>query len=68
MFEVAEVEDGVLPGVFLAGSDLKPFLNTDLMVSAEQTKASPQTLVYKIKPERCVERRHADQLRRLQVP
>ncbi len=50
VFEVAEVEDGLLPGAYLAGSDLKPFLNTDLMVSAEQTKASPQTLVYKIKP------------------
>ncbi len=50
VFEVAEVEDGILPGAYLAGSDLKPFLNTDLMVSAEQTKASPQTLVYKIKP------------------
>jgi peptide/nickel transport system substrate-binding protein len=51
VFEVAEVEDGILPGAYLAGSDLKPFLNTDLMVSAEQTTASPQTLVYKIKPE-----------------
>lgn len=50
VFELAEVEDGILPGVYLAGSDLKPFLNTDLMVSAEQTKTSPQTLVYKIKP------------------
>jgi peptide/nickel transport system substrate-binding protein len=50
VFEVAEAEDGLLPGAYLAGSDLKPFLNTDLMVSAEQTKASPQTLVYKIKP------------------
>ncbi len=50
MFEVAEVEDGILPGVFLGGSDLKPFLNTNLMTSAEQTKANPQTLVYKIKP------------------
>ncbi len=50
VFEVAEVEDGILPGVFLGGSDLKPFLNTNLMTSAEQTKTSPQTLVYKIKP------------------
>jgi peptide/nickel transport system substrate-binding protein len=50
VFEVAEVEDGIFPGVYLAGSDLKPFLNTDLMVSAEQTKTNPQTLVYKIKP------------------
>ncbi|HEY2297984.1 MAG TPA: ABC transporter substrate-binding protein, partial [Jatrophihabitans sp.] len=50
VFEVAEVEDGILPGVFLGGPDLKPFLNTNMMVSAEQTKTSPQTLVYKIKP------------------
>jgi peptide/nickel transport system substrate-binding protein len=50
VFELAEVEDGILPGVYLAGSDLKPFLNTDLMISAEQTKTSPQTLVYKIQP------------------
>ena len=50
VFEVAEVEDGILPGVFLSGPDLKPFLNTNMMVSAEQTKTSPQTLVYKIKP------------------
>jgi peptide/nickel transport system substrate-binding protein len=51
VFEIAEVEDGILPGVYLAGSDLKPFLNTNMMVSAEQTKANPQTLVYKIKPD-----------------
>ena len=50
VFELAEVEDGILPGAYLAGSDLKPFLNTDLMESASQTKDSPQTLVYKIKP------------------
>ena len=68
VFEVAEVEDGVLPGVYLAGSDLKPFLNTDLMVSATQTKASPQTLVYKIKPNAVWDDGIADQLRRLQVP
>jgi peptide/nickel transport system substrate-binding protein len=49
VFEVAEVEDGILPGVYLAGSDLKPFLNSNLMDSAEQTKTNPQTLVYKIK-------------------
>ena len=50
VFELAEVEDGILPGAYLAGSDLKPFLNTDLMESATQTKDNPQTLVYKIKP------------------
>jgi peptide/nickel transport system substrate-binding protein len=49
-FEFAEVMDGVVPAVFNATPDLKPFLNTDLMVSAEQTNANPQTLVYKIQP------------------
>ncbi|PZS28110.1 MAG: ABC transporter substrate-binding protein [Pseudonocardiales bacterium] len=38
-------------GAFTANPDLKPTLNTDMMTSAEQTKADPQTLVYKIKPE-----------------
>lgn len=50
-FEFGEVLDGILPSVFNAGPDLKPFLNTDLMSSAQQTSASPQTLVYKIKPD-----------------
>ncbi len=51
VFEVAEVEDGLLPSVFLSESDLQPHLNTDLMTSAEQTKSNPQTLVYKISPK-----------------
>ena len=51
VFEIAEALDGVVPGAFLNGSDLQPFLNEDLMVSAEQTETDPQTLVYKIKPE-----------------
>jgi peptide/nickel transport system substrate-binding protein len=50
VFDIAEVMDGLYPVVFNAGPDLKPFLNTDLMVSAEQTSDSPQTLVYKIQP------------------
>ncbi|MDT4920497.1 MAG: glutathione transport system substrate-binding protein [Pseudonocardiales bacterium] len=50
VFEIAEALDGVVPGAFLNGSDLQPFLNSDLMVSAEQTVTDPQTLVYKIKP------------------
>jgi peptide/nickel transport system substrate-binding protein len=49
-FEFAEVMDGVVVGAFTANPDLKPVLNPDLMVSAEQTKADPQTLVYKIQP------------------
>ena len=48
-FDYAEALDGVLPYVFPSAPDLKPFLNSDMMVSAEQTKADPQTLVYKIK-------------------
>jgi peptide/nickel transport system substrate-binding protein len=49
-FEFAEVLDGVLPGVFNTNPDFSPFLNADLMVSAEQTSSSPQTIVYKIQP------------------
>ncbi|MDP9116579.1 MAG: ABC transporter family substrate-binding protein [Actinomycetota bacterium] len=49
-FEFAEVMDGILPAVYNASPDLKPFLNTDLMVSATQTNADPQTLVYVVKP------------------
>jgi peptide/nickel transport system substrate-binding protein len=51
-FDFQEVLDGVLPqGPFINTPDLKPTLNTDMMVSAEQTSTSPQTVVYKIKPE-----------------
>jgi peptide/nickel transport system substrate-binding protein len=50
-FEFAEVLDGLIPGAFTATPDLKPVPNPDLMVSAEQTNTSPQTLVYKIRPE-----------------
>jgi len=50
-FDFQEVLDGVLPqGPFINTPDLKPTLNTDLMVSAEQTSTSPQTIVYKIQP------------------
>jgi peptide/nickel transport system substrate-binding protein len=51
-FDFVEVLDGVLPqGPFINTPDLKATLNTDLMVSAEQTSTSPQTIVYKIRPE-----------------
>jgi peptide/nickel transport system substrate-binding protein len=50
-FEFAEVMDGVLPGAFIPNPDLKIVVNTDVMTSAEQTKADPQTLVYKVRPE-----------------
>jgi peptide/nickel transport system substrate-binding protein len=50
-FEDAEVLAGITPGAFTANPDLKPALNTDMMISAEQTNTNPQTLVYKIRPE-----------------
>ncbi len=50
LFEVGEAEDGIVPSAYIATPDLKPSLNTDLMVSATQTATNPQTLVYKIKP------------------
>jgi len=49
-FDFAEVLDGVLPQPIIATPDLKPIVNPDVMVSAQQTNANPQTLVYKIKP------------------
>ena len=50
-FDFVEVLDGVLTqGPFINTPDLKPTLNTDLLVSAEQTSTSPQTIVYKIQP------------------
>lgn len=50
-FEFAEVLDGVLPFVWNVNPDFQVVLNTDMMVSAEQTSTDPQTLVYKIKPD-----------------
>ncbi|MEU4806263.1 ABC transporter family substrate-binding protein [Actinosynnema sp. NPDC023587] len=45
---VADVYD---PGAFVSLPDLKTIeLNDDLLVSAEQTSESPQTLVYRINP------------------
>jgi peptide/nickel transport system substrate-binding protein len=51
VFELAEVEDAILPGVYNTNPDLKPFLNTDLMVSADQQVSNGvQKLIYKIQP------------------
>lgn len=50
-FETAEVLNSVYPNTFNVNPDLQPALNTNLLVSAEQTNASPQTLVYKINPK-----------------
>jgi peptide/nickel transport system substrate-binding protein len=49
-FDFEEALDGISPSVYIPGPDLKAELNTDLMVSATQTDANPQTLVYKIQP------------------
>ncbi|HEY4569543.1 MAG TPA: ABC transporter family substrate-binding protein, partial [Kribbella sp.] len=38
----------MLPQAFTPQPDLKPVMNTDLLESAEQTSADPQTIVYKI--------------------
>jgi peptide/nickel transport system substrate-binding protein len=52
VFDYAEVLDGILPPVFNASPDLKPFLNQDLMVSADSsTKGGKQTIVYKVNPD-----------------
>jgi len=52
VFDTAEVLDGVMPLVFNAGPDLKPFLNTDMMTSADSAESNGvQTITYKVKPE-----------------
>lgn len=50
-FETAEVMNGVLPGAFIPLPDFSVALNKDLLVSAELTSKSPQTLVYKIQQD-----------------
>ena len=50
-FITGQMMAGVLPDVFYAAPDLSVQLNKNLMVSAEVTRESPQTTVYKIKPE-----------------
>jgi peptide/nickel transport system substrate-binding protein len=49
-FETTQVLAGLLPSAFVAYPDLTVRLNEDLLVSAEQTAADPQVVVYKIKP------------------
>ena len=48
---VVNVVDTILPTVFHDLPDFTVKLDSDLMVSAELTSKSPQTVVYKIKPE-----------------
>ena len=50
-FDTQVALNGILPFVFVPQPDLSVKLNSDLMVSAEQTKTDPQTLVYKINPK-----------------
>lgn len=48
---VVNVIEGVLPSAFRTHPDFTVQLDTDLMVSAELTSSTPETVVYKIKPE-----------------
>jgi peptide/nickel transport system substrate-binding protein len=51
VFELAEVEDGIFPYVYLNEPNLQPALNNDMMSSVDSTvKNGVQTIVYKIKP------------------
>src|SRR5262249_43494939 len=50
-FDFQEVLDGILPNAFNTNPDFSVVVNTDMLSSAEQTSASPQTIVYKIKPD-----------------
>jgi peptide/nickel transport system substrate-binding protein len=51
-FELQEVLDGILPGVYTATPDLKPALESEVMDSAVSTVNADdtQTIVYKVKP------------------
>jgi peptide/nickel transport system substrate-binding protein len=51
IFELGEMDTLYHPNVFLYKPDLQTiFLNTDTFASADETSTSPQTIVYKIKP------------------
>src|SRR6266540_2613014 len=47
----SQAMSGLIPQVYKSEPDGTIKLNTDLMVSAELTNQSPQTIVYKIKPD-----------------
>ncbi len=51
VFEAGMAVKTFLPWTFTTTPDLKQVLNENLLVSAEQTSTSPQTIVYKIRPE-----------------
>ena len=50
-YATSQMMSGLLPAPFVTQPDYSVVLNTDVMVSAEQTSTSPQTIVYKIRPE-----------------
>ncbi len=50
-FDYGQVLNGVYPSAFIAKPSYAVVMNTDLLESAEQTGASPQTIVYKVKPD-----------------
>ena len=50
-FETAEVMNALLPGAFIPQPDFTVSMNKDLLVSADLTKDSPETVVYKIQPD-----------------
>lgn len=50
-FENGEALGVVLPSAFVPQPDFSVKLNTDLLTSATQTSAGPQTIVYKINPK-----------------
>ncbi len=49
-FDYAQVVNPLTPSTYIFNPSYKVTLNTDLMVSAEETSTSPQTVVYKIQP------------------
>ncbi|HLU58978.1 MAG TPA: ABC transporter family substrate-binding protein [Pseudonocardia sp.] len=51
VFEPALAIKTLLPWTFTTTPDLKMVLNENVLVSAEQTSTSPQTIVYEIRPE-----------------
>jgi peptide/nickel transport system substrate-binding protein len=51
VFEIGMTVKAFLPWTFTTTPDLKQVVNENLLVSAEQTSANPQTIVYRIRPE-----------------
>jgi peptide/nickel transport system substrate-binding protein len=51
VFETGQVVKSILPYTYTTQPDLSSVLNEDVLTSAEQTGTSPQTIVYKIRPE-----------------